>query len=90
MSYKISLSLLPGAFTASEEYIEELASEGESPACLNQVVIKWQKEDEKPNVYMLPESFLMEDITAEEEETVNLPKDLFKAVKEHYRKDKHV
>ena len=90
MSYKISLSLLPGAFTASEEYIEELASEGKSPACLNQVVIKWQKEDEKPNVYMLPESFLMEDITAEEEETVNLPKDLFKAVKEHYRKDKHV
>ena len=90
MSYKISLSLLPGAFAASEEYIKELASEGLTSADLNQIVIKWQKEDEKPNVYMLPESFLMEDITAEEEETVNLPKDLFKAVKEHYRKDKHV
>ena len=82
--------MLPGAFAASEEYIEELAAEGKSPAFLNQVVIKWQKEDEKPNVYMLPESFLIEDITPEEEETVNLPKGLFKAIKEHYRKAKAV
>ena len=90
MNYKFSLSLLPGAFAASEEYIKELASEGLTSADLNQIVIKWQKEDEKSNVYMLPESFLREDITPEEEETVNLPKGLFKAIKEHYRKAKPV
>ena len=50
MNYKFSLSLLPGAFAASEEYIKELASEGLTSADLNQIVIKWQKEDEKSNV----------------------------------------
>ena len=39
MNYKFSLSLLPGAFAASEEYIKELASEGLTSADLNQIVI---------------------------------------------------